>query len=75
MRHTLELDDIVSVLDGAGDVWTGEYTSSGRYKANNAALFALKDTSGILGAKSLIVSIVSGFETYLAEVSEVAHIL
>ena len=71
----LDIYDIVNVLDGAEDVWTGEYTASGRYKVNVAILIALKNTSGIIGAKSLIVSVVSGFETPLAEVSEVARML
>ena len=68
----MDADDIVSVLDGAKVISAGEGTASGDDKVKAATLEAMKNASGISGAKSLIVEVVSGVDTFLSEISDAA---
>ncbi|MBQ3446150.1 MAG: hypothetical protein IJG37_00720 [Synergistaceae bacterium] len=68
----LDAEDIADVLGGARVIAVGEGTASGEDKVKAAALEAMRNTPGISGAKSIIAEVVSGFETYLAELSDVA---
>ena len=74
MRGFVNLDaaDIAEVLDGAKIIAVGEGAGTGDDKVKAAALEAVRNTPGISGAGSVIAGITSGFETFLAELSEAA---
>lgn len=71
----LDAEDIAGILDGAGNVTVGEGIGSGKDKVKAAALEAMKNTPGISEAKSILAEVVSGFETFLAELSDAAFVI
>ena len=68
----LDASDVVDVLDGAKIISVGEGNTSGDDKVRAATLEAIKNASGISGAKSILAEVVSGADTFLSELSDVA---
>ena len=68
----LDASDIADVLDGAKIIAVGEGAGTGDDKVKAATLEAMKNTSGISGAKSILAEVVSGADTFLSEISDAA---
>ncbi|MBQ6972717.1 MAG: hypothetical protein IJP86_10245 [Synergistaceae bacterium] len=71
----LDAEDIAGILDGAEIIAVGEGVASGEDRVKAAALEAMRNTPGVSGAKSILAEVVSGLETYLAEVADAAFVI
>ena len=71
----MDVEDIAGILDGAEVIAVGEGVASGEDRVKAAAIEAIRNTPGVSGAKSILVEVVSGLETCLAEVADAAFAL
>ena len=65
----LDVEDVKAIVDGAENVGAGEGTASGENRCSDAATQAVKD---IKGAKKLLVSVMSGVDVTLTELTDAA---
>ena len=68
----LDVDDVKAIVDGAENVVAGEGTASGENRCSDAASEAVKD---IKDAKKLLVSVTSGVDVMLTELTEAAIVV